>query len=88
MAFDGYNCKILEEVKDLILHCVSQVKPITLCISPVIIAKSSEGSDFKPVISLGSNCSSSDYDIDEIHNAVSNLELKLKTEKFTLSLYR
>ena len=81
-AFDGYNCKILKEVRDLILHCVSHQKPIvSLCISPVIIAKSLEGSDFKPVISLGSNCSSSDYDIDEIHNAVSNLGAKTKNRK-------
>ena len=45
-AFDGADCKVDDEVKDVILKTNQAGKPIgALCISPVIVAKVLEGAD-------------------------------------------
>ena len=54
-------------MKDLILHCIEHKKPIvSLCISPILIAKSLEESNFSPTLTLGSSQESSEYNISDI----------------------
>ena len=73
-AFKGQNGEVLQEVKDLILHCVENKKPIVaLCISPTLIAKSLEGTDNHALLTLGTSFEKSEYNIAEIHDAVSSV---------------
>tara|TARA_Y100001968_G_C19346860_1_gene712532 strand:- start:584 stop:1273 length:690 start_codon:yes stop_codon:yes gene_type:complete len=73
-AFEGPNGHVLPEVKDLILHCIENKKPIVaLCISPTLIAKSLEGTQYKPQLTLGSTKQTSEYDISEINAAISSI---------------
>jgi enhancing lycopene biosynthesis protein 2 len=73
-AFSGADSEILTEVKNLIFHCVENKKPIvSLCISPVIIAKSLEGTNYRPKLTVGSVSEKSEYDIKEINDALSSL---------------
>ena len=73
-AFKGNEAILNQEVKDLILHCIEHKKPIvSLCISPVLIAKSLEESNFSPTLTLGSSQESSEYNISDIHDAISTL---------------
>ena len=73
-AINNVDCQVNEEVKELILHCVKKQKPIvSLCISPVIIAKSLEGTNYKPTLTLGNISDKSDYDIAKLSNELSTL---------------
>ncbi len=73
-AFEGPNGSVLQEVKDLILHCVENRKPIVaLCISPTLIAKSLEGTSYISQLTLGSIKGKSEYDISEINGAISSI---------------
>ena len=76
-AFNGVDGSVLALVKELILHCINNKKPIVaLCISPVIIAKSLEGSKYLPELSLGTTTQESDYNIREIHDLICTLGAK------------
>ena len=73
-AFKGPEGHVLPEVKDLILHCIEKKKPIvTLCISPVLIAKCLADSKYVPKITLGTTVDKSEYNIAEIHQVVTTL---------------
>ena len=73
-AFEGPDGNVLQEVKDLILHCIENKKPIvSLCISPTLIAKSLQDTAYHPQLTLGSTKESSEYDISEIHDAISSI---------------
>ena len=73
-AFNGPEAEVLAEVKDLILHCIENKKPIvSLCISPTLIAKSLEGKAYHPILSLGTTSEKSEYNIAEIHDAISSV---------------
>jgi len=73
-AFEGPNGCVLEEVKDLILHCIENKKPIVaLCISPTLIAKSLEGAAYNPKLTLGSTKENSEYDIAEMNEAIASI---------------
>ena len=73
-AFEGPNGSVLQEVKDLILHCIENRKPIVaLCISPTLIAKSLEGKSYNSQLTLGSIKGKSEYDISEINRAISSI---------------
>ncbi|MCK4966519.1 isoprenoid biosynthesis glyoxalase ElbB [bacterium] len=55
-AVNGANCTINPHVKELILNMYSDGKPIgALCIAPVVIAKAFEGSNVKPVLTIGND---------------------------------
>ena len=83
-AFKGSSSDVLPLVKDLILHCVRNKKPIvSLCISPTIIAKSLEGSEYSPLLSVGNDQDSSDYDIAEINNEICALGSKTTNSSFS-----
>ena len=78
-AFKGDEFDVLEDVRSLILNCVKQKKPIvSLCISPVLIAKSLEGSSFCPKLTVGSVNEKSDYNISEINSSLSSLGSHMK----------
>ena len=73
-AFEGPDGNVLQEVKDLILHSIENNKPIvSLCISPTLIAKSLQDTAYHPQLTLGSTKESSEYDISEIHEAISSI---------------
>lgn len=73
-AFEGPKGTVVQEVKDLILHCVESNKPIvSLCISPTLIAKSLQGTPYSPTLTLGSTEESSEYNISESHEAISSI---------------
>ena len=58
--------------KKIILHSIKNKKPIVaLCISPTLIAKSLEGTEYHPNLTLGSVNESSKYNISEINEAIS-----------------
>lgn len=63
-AFEGPNGDILPEVKLLLVNLVNIAKPIAaLCVSPVVLAKAFEGSDYHANLTIGTNTESSPYDI-------------------------
>lgn len=63
-AFDGPSSTVNEVVKNAVLAVVKANKPIvTLCISPVVIAKALEGSGVKANLTVGTTASASPYDI-------------------------
>lgn len=73
-AFKGPNGSVINDVKNLIIHCIDNKKPIvSLCISPTVIAKSLEDTDHNPKLTVGSTYEDSEYDIQEINNAISSL---------------
>tara|TARA_B100000945_G_C20396041_1_gene604860 strand:- start:135 stop:815 length:681 start_codon:yes stop_codon:yes gene_type:complete len=73
-AINNTNCQVNKEVKDLILHCIESKKPIvSLCISPVLIAKCLEGTKYQPSLSIGCTQAASDYDINQLNNSLKTL---------------
>ena len=73
-AFKGPNGSVISDVKNLIIHCIVNKKPIvSLCISPTIIAKSLEDTVHNPKLTVGSTYEDSEYDIQEINTAISSL---------------
>ncbi|MFK8037059.1 MAG: isoprenoid biosynthesis glyoxalase ElbB [Crocinitomicaceae bacterium] len=70
-AFHGPDADILPEVKLLIVNMVNAGKPICgLCVSPVVIAKATEGSAIQPKMTLGSSKVGSPYDINDFHQGI------------------
>ncbi len=70
-AFSGPAGEILPEIKLLIVNLVNIGRPIcALCVSPVLIAKSFEGSDIHPTLTLGTSVDSSPYIITDFHTGV------------------
>lgn len=83
-AFDGPDGKIIKEVKDLILKLIACQKPIiALCVSPVVISKALESSEFKANLTIGSNQEKSPYDIDGFKNGLekTGVSVSMKTIK-------
>lgn len=63
-AFDGPDGNILPEVKLLLVNLLNIGKPIAaLCVSPVVLAKALEGSNYSPLLTIGTDKESSEYDI-------------------------
>ena len=63
-AFNGPDGDILPEVKLLLVNLMNIGKPIAaLCVSPVVLAKALEGSDYTPVLTIGTDKEASEYDI-------------------------
>ena len=64
-AFDGPDGDILPEVKLLLVNMVNVGKPIApLCVSPVVLAKALEGSNYSPSMTIGTDAEPTPYDID------------------------
>jgi len=73
-AFRGRDSEVLNEVKNLIFHCIENKKPIvSLCISPTIIAKTLEGGDYNTKLTVGGVNEKSEYNISEINDELSSL---------------
>ena len=87
-AFKGVDSLVLPAVKNLILHCFENKKPVVaLCISPVVVVKSLEGSSLSPLVSVGSVNEKSEYDINEIHGFLSSLGAKTENRSINEVLY-
>tara|TARA_B100000131_G_scaffold317720_1_gene360260 strand:- start:1732 stop:2409 length:678 start_codon:yes stop_codon:yes gene_type:complete len=77
-AFNGVDSIVLDEVQHVINHCINKEKPIvSLCISPTLIAKTLEKRK-NVTLTLGSTKDKSEYNIQEINNAVSSLGMSIK----------
>ena len=51
-AFEAENSTVIKQVKKLIVHCIDHKKPIlSLCISPVLISKTLEKTEYNPKLS-------------------------------------
>lgn len=73
-AFDGPNASIETSVKNTILEMVKAQKPIvTLCISPVVIAKALEDSGIKANLTVGTTAAASPYDIKATNEALESI---------------
>ena len=73
-AFKGTEGSVIEDVKNLILNFIENEKPIvSLCISPVLIAKSTEGTEFHPKLTLGSAKEKSEYNIQATNDAIESI---------------
>ncbi len=63
-AFNGPDGEILPEVKLMLINLINIGKPIAaLCVSPVVLAKALEGSDYHPLLTIGTDQEPSEYDI-------------------------
>ncbi len=64
-AFDGPDGSILPEVKLLLVNLVNVGKPIApLCVSPIVLAKALEGSNYALSMTIGTDAEPTPYDID------------------------
>lgn len=55
-AVDGSNCKINDDVKRLVKEIIQAKKPlVAICIAPVLVAKSLEGTGIKSSITIGTD---------------------------------
>ncbi len=73
-AFDGPNGTINDTVKNVIQQVVNAKKPIvTLCISPVVVAKALEGTEIHPNLTVGTTASASPYDIKATSEALQSV---------------
>lgn len=64
-AFEGPDGAILPEVKLLLVNLMNVGKPIApLCVSPVVLAKALEGSNYSPSMTIGTDAEPTPYDID------------------------
>ncbi|MFT4031229.1 MAG: isoprenoid biosynthesis glyoxalase ElbB [Siphonobacter sp.] len=63
-AFKGPQAEVLPQVEEVILSALHQQIPLaSLCVSPVVVAKALEGSEFHPQLTLGTTEANSPYDI-------------------------
>jgi len=73
-AFDGPQGAVLKEIETLILEAVQLKKPIlAMCMSPVVIAKSLEGSLVSAKLTVGTNKEATPYEIDTIGSGMESL---------------
>ncbi len=63
-AFDGPSSEVLPAIKDLIVKAVqNKVAIASLCVSPVVLVKALEGTQYQPLVTLGTSRENSPYDI-------------------------
>jgi len=80
-ALNNIKSSVLDEVKELVIKCINNKKPIvSLCISPTILAKSLEGGKHQPELTVGSYKEESQYDISEINEALTNIGVNVKNK--------
>lgn len=73
-AFSGPDGDIEPETKRLILQMVENKKPIvSLCVSPVVVAKALQGSGIKTRLTLGTTEAQSPYDIKGFNEGVQSI---------------
>ncbi len=73
-AFDGPAGEVLPEVKELLLKAIqAKVAIASLCVSPVVIAKALEGSEYHPLLTLGTAQEASPYDIAGFASGIESL---------------
>ena len=78
-AFEGSGCKVLPEIKLLLVNLFNIGKPIlALCVSPVVLAKAFEGGDFKSKLTIGSTSTPSPFDIKSFMDGMENIGVDVK----------
>lgn len=81
-AISGPDGPIDEDVKRIILECVSLGKPIAaLCMGPTVVTKALEDSGFEPTLSVGTTEEKSPYDIGAISDGMKSIgsEIEMTT---------
>lgn len=70
-AFDGPAATVLPEVREILIAAVEKGIPIAaLCVSPVVLAKAFEGTDWHARLTLGTTAAASPYDIAGFHAGI------------------
>lgn len=73
-AISGPDGDIDDDVKRIILECVSLSKPIAaLCMGPTVVAKALEDSGFHPTLSVGTTEEPSPYEIGAISEGMKSI---------------
>ena len=76
-ALEGPDGMIHEDVRQLILSCVRDSKPIAaLCMGPTVVAKALQGSEYAPLLTVGTTEEESPYDIDGINQGLESINSK------------
>jgi enhancing lycopene biosynthesis protein 2 len=66
-AFEGPQCSIEAQTQRAILATVQAQKPIcAMCMAPVVVAKALQGSQYEPMLTVGSDEAESPYEIEAI----------------------
>ena len=72
-AFEGEKGDIDQQVQKVICSAFqSDILILAMCMSPTVIAKALQGSEYKPEVTVGSTLQSSSYDIKSINETISN----------------
>lgn len=81
-AFEGAQGVIRDDVKTFLNEMHKAGKYIVaLCVSPVVIAKTFEGTDIKPLLTIGSKENTSPYNIGEFETEIEKTGAKIKEAK-------
>lgn len=73
-AFDGPQSSIVSSVKLLIVNMINVGKPIvSLCVSPIVLAKALEDSGLNAQLSMGNVDEKSEYDIAAFHAGIESV---------------
>lgn len=82
-AFDGPQGTVLNEIKTAIVDAVELKKPIlAMCMSPVVVAKSLEGSSTSAKLTVGTDKEATPYEIGAIGSGMESIGARV--EKVTV----
>lgn len=80
-AFNGPEGEILPEVKLLLINLINIGKPIVaLCVSPVVLAKALQESNYHPLVTIGTADAPSPYDINAFRQGLESTGLKTEAK--------
>lgn len=76
-AFEGPDGDIIPEIKLLLVNMINIGKPVVgLCVSPVVLAKALEGSEYHPLVTIGTSEEATPYDIQGFRTGLEKTGLK------------
>lgn len=83
-AFQGPAGDVNPQVKEFIQKVMKAGKPIAaLCVSPVVIAKTLQGTEAKPTLTLGTDASASPYDIKGFNEGITSVGAQAQMKDIT-----
>ena len=88
-AFKGPEGEILAQIKLFIVNMFNIGKPIlALCVSPVVLAKALEGSNYSPKLTIGSTQAASEYDIKGFNEGLESIGAKTEMNSVDVSKFK
>lgn len=80
-AFNGPDGPIRDDIRNLVLHFLKSGKPIAaLCMSPTTLAKAVEGTEYHPLLTVGTSAKESPYDIAAISRGMESIGSKVQMQ--------